>query len=74
MTGATSEKTTQQHTNTNMLKLIVLTLYLFSAPLIQIQNRLMSLFIHFDFLVRDKKEGERVTTAILGVCESAFHL
>lgn len=28
----------------------------------------MSLFIHFDSLVRDKKkEGERVTTAILGV-------
>lgn len=29
MTGATSEKTTQQHTNTSMLKLIVLTLYFF---------------------------------------------
>lgn len=27
----------------------------------------MSLFIHFDSLVRDKKEGERVTAAILGV-------
>lgn len=27
----------------------------------------MSLFIHVDSLVRDKKQGERVTTAILGV-------